>query len=239
MIQASQKIIMLLVVVAITSQTGRLFADAPQSVLPPMPVQGDVQQVTHQVQPAGEIQPAQCTTESCDSGRCGKSRACPTCDGCEVCKPGIWDRVKLGFGRLGRFGRCDDYGGFNVHCPQCRGLGHYCGRCGRKNRWWIPNGCGGKGCPPFGRYQMVYPVNPQYCDSRDRNVNAAQGYNVPISVPLAPVVRHQYNYSWGVPSSRLTPISNYAPAGLYGSSYGYPGQMPSNYCPSCQNRAGH
>ncbi len=234
MIQASLKTLMLLAVVAITSNSGRLLADAPEIVLPTISEQGkqdNLQQVGHQS--SSDIQQVQCTTESCGSaGNCGN---CNSCRVGKICKPSIWDRVKAKFGG---FGRCKSYDEFNIHCPQCRGMGRHCGRCGNgKDRWWLPNGCGGKGCPPFGVYQMVYPVNPQHCDPRDRNVHAAQGYNVPMSVPLAPVVRHQYNYSWGVPASRLTPISNYAPGGLRGQSYGYPGQMPSNYCPSCQNGA--
>jgi len=27
-------------------------------------------------------------------------------------------------------------------------------------------------------------------------------------VPMAPVVNHTYNYGWGIPSSRLTPVSH-------------------------------
>ncbi len=229
MIQVSTKTFMLLAVVALTLNADRLFADAPEIVLPTGSEQSQVQQVGHQS--GSEIEQVQCIIESCGTDQhCGKCRKCRT--HVEICKPSLWDRVKAKFCRTRS---CDTFGEFNVHCPQCRGLGRHCGRCGKKDRWWLPNGCGGKGCPPFGRYQMVYPLNPQHCDSRDRNVHAAQGYNVPMSVPLAPVVRHQYNYSWGVPSSRLTPISNYAPGGLRGNGYPYPGSMPSNYCPSCQN----
>jgi hypothetical protein len=74
--------------------------------------------------------------------------------------------------------------------------------------YFFPSGCCGKGCPPTGHYSMVYPLNPNYSDARDAQVYAAQGYAGPVSVPLAPVVHHAYNYGWGIPSSRLTPISN-------------------------------
>lgn len=74
----------------------------------------------------------------------------------------------------------------------------------------IPTGCGGAGCPPFGRYARVYPQDPSYFDQRDGQVYGASGYGVPVSVPLAPVVSHTYNYSWGMPSSRLTPVSRLA-----------------------------
>lgn len=79
-------------------------------------------------------------------------------------------------------------------------------RC--KFGYFIPTGACGKGAPPFGHYSMVYPVNPAHFDARDGQVYAAQGYGGPISVPMAPVVNHTYNYGWGIPSSRLTPISH-------------------------------
>ncbi len=60
-------------------------------------------------------------------------------------------------------------------------------------------------------YSMVYPYNPWYFDRRDAQVYAAQGYGAPMTVPLAPNVTNQWNYGWGVPSSRLTPISRVAP----------------------------
>jgi hypothetical protein len=99
-------------------------------------------------------------------------------------------------------------------CDNCRG--NRCGGTGKFHRWWayhmgyfIPKGgADGKGLPPFGHYHRVYSVDPQYFDSRDGNVYAAQGYGVPVAVPLAPTVHHTYNYSWGVPSSRLTPVGN-------------------------------
>jgi hypothetical protein len=74
--------------------------------------------------------------------------------------------------------------------------------------YFFPTGCCGRGCPPIGHYNIVYPLDPNYFDQRDGNVYAAQGYGGPVSVPLAPNVRHTYNYGWGVPSSRLTPISH-------------------------------
>lgn len=79
-------------------------------------------------------------------------------------------------------------------------------RC--KFGYFIPTGACGKGAPPIGHYSMVYPVNPAHFDGRDGQVYAAQGANGPISVPMAPVVNHSYNYGWGIPSSRLTPISH-------------------------------
>lgn len=64
------------------------------------------------------------------------------------------------------------------------------------------------GVPPCGHYNMVYPVNPSHFDQRDGQVYAASGYGGPVSVPIAPVVNHTYNYGWGIPSSRLTPIAH-------------------------------
>jgi hypothetical protein len=74
--------------------------------------------------------------------------------------------------------------------------------------YFFPTGCCGRGCPPMGHYSMVYPLDPNYFDQRDGNIYAAQGYGGPVAVPLAPNVRFAYNYGWGVPSSRLTPISH-------------------------------
>lgn len=98
-------------------------------------------------------------------------------------------------------------------CPSCRtsaGIGKRGSlreffRC--KFGYFIPTGCGGKGCAPFGHYKMTYAVDPYQFDPRDGQLYGAQGYGVPIAVPLAPNVRHTYNYSWGVPSSRLTPVT--------------------------------
>jgi len=87
--------------------------------------------------------------------------------------------------------------------------------CREKTAWarckfgyFIPTGSCGQGTPPFGHYSMVYPVNPQHFDARDGQVYAAQGYGGAVSVPMAPVVNHTYNYGWGMPSSRLTPVSH-------------------------------
>jgi hypothetical protein len=115
------------------------------------------------------------------------------------------------------------YGNCPPGCePRCGSLffercGKFCTGCGDK----LFDMCGsmddlfGKnaGQPLFGHYKIVYPVNPGYFDGRDGQVYAAQGYGGPVSVPLAPVVRHTYNYGWGVPSSRLTPISRPIPRG--------------------------
>lgn len=78
--------------------------------------------------------------------------------------------------------------------------------CRGKFGYFVPTGCCGRGCPPVGHYSMVYPLDPGYFDKRDGAVYAAPGYGGPVSVPLAPVVNHTYNYGWGVPSSRLTPV---------------------------------
>ena len=78
-------------------------------------------------------------------------------------------------------------------------------RC--KFGYFIPTGAGGAGAPWCGKYSRVYPQDPYYFDQRDGQAFAAQGYGAPIAVPLAPVVGHTYNYGWGIPSSRLTPVS--------------------------------
>ncbi len=78
--------------------------------------------------------------------------------------------------------------------------------------WMVPSGCCGQGCPPVGKYQVTYADNPGYADHRDNGqAYGAQGYGMPLSVPLAPTVRQSYNYSVGTPSSRITPVGNYTP----------------------------
>ena len=77
--------------------------------------------------------------------------------------------------------------------------------------YFIPTGCGGGGCQHFGTYNLLYAANPQYFDQRDGQLYSAQGYGVPMAVPLAPNVANTYNYGWGIPSSRITPISRIAP----------------------------
>lgn len=124
----------------------------------------------------------------------------------------------------GRWARGEVYGDEFCQDGSCGRRG--CGRCGEggtlvqrelsktcawarlKFGYFIPTGSCGYGTPPFGHYSMVYPVNPQHFDARDGQVYAAQGYAGPVSVPIAPVVNHTYNYGWGIPSSRLTPISH-------------------------------
>lgn len=77
--------------------------------------------------------------------------------------------------------------------------------------WLIPSGNGGMGSPPFGKYHVTYAQDANYFDQRDGGVYGAQGYGTHVTVPLAPNVRHAYNYGWGLPSSRITRISNVAP----------------------------
>lgn len=77
--------------------------------------------------------------------------------------------------------------------------------------WMVPSGCGGGGCPPVGKYHMTYADQPDYINPNDSQIYAAQGYGMPITVPLAPNVNHQYNYSAGIPASRITTIGNYNP----------------------------
>ncbi len=60
-------------------------------------------------------------------------------------------------------------------------------------------------------YNYTYAYNPWYTDCRDGRLYAAYGWGAPMTVPLAPTVTNQHNYGWGIPSSRLTPISRVAP----------------------------
>lgn len=77
--------------------------------------------------------------------------------------------------------------------------------------WLVPSGNGGQGSPPIGKYHTTYAQNANHFDQRDGEVYAAQGYGTHVTVPLAPNVRHAYNYGWGMPSSRITRVSTVAP----------------------------
>lgn len=60
-----------------------------------------------------------------------------------------------------------------------------------------------------GNWPSIYPAIGYYYDVRDTQTYAAQGYNVPVTVPLPPITR-AYNYSWDIPSARLSPVGGYA-----------------------------
>ena len=77
-----------------------------------------------------------------------------------------------------------------------------------KLNYFVPSGGDGTGAPLFGSYSRVYALQPGYADPRDAQVFASPHTGVPTVIPVAPNVRHQYNYSWGIPSSRITPLYN-------------------------------
>lgn len=170
-----------------------------------------------------------CPMDGCDGcgyGACGNGRCCSRCT-CANCGAG---GCGSGFGCGAGYGRGSGFGfgggGCGCGCSSCGGGGFLARHCAAHNArraannarlcqylrcklgYFIPDGCGGVGCKPFGCYSIVYPDNPGYFDGRDGQVYAAQGIGGPVSVPVAPNVRHAYNYGWGIPSSRLTPISN-------------------------------
>jgi hypothetical protein len=66
--------------------------------------------------------------------------------------------------------------------------------------------CHGRGCSSCRCYK---PFDPAYCDFRDTRVYSAQGYGVPVTVPLAPISR-TFNYGWGIPTTRLSRAGGYA-----------------------------
>jgi hypothetical protein len=112
-------------------------------------------------------------------------------------EPATVGRVGLGHGEA-----CDcnaDCGGHS-----CCGIWHTC-LCGGPDH--------GYGCRflDVNCYTLTYPLNPWYYDPRDTRVYAAAGFGAPMTVPLAPTVQTQVNYSWGIPASRITPISRVAP----------------------------
>ncbi len=126
------------------------------------------------------------------------------------------------YGMVGGYGCCSDEGlkptgnpildaPFELTTALFKGM--FC-KCGRRcsSGWGQQPGAADGGC---NRYRMTYPVRPWYFDQRDGQVYSAQGYGVPMAVPVAPCVRHTYNYSWGIPSSRITPLSRMPGPGGY------------------------
>lgn len=165
--------------------------------------------------------PAPCATGSCAPLICD-GNAC----GCEGVCDGGCQGVSINMITLNEC--CDSLFGCNSCDNDC-----WLDRCGDSAlcRWWhkqslmyqkrnrmtskalicglCPTGC----CETAlaGKYHIVYTTDPNYADQRDGGLYSAQGYGVPVTVPLAPNVRHTYNYGWGIPSSRLTPISHPVP----------------------------
>jgi hypothetical protein len=91
-----------------------------------------------------------------------------------------------------------------------------CGNCPPQRRGLLGSCCllnSGCGCRFLDMhcYNYTYAYNPWYTDCRDGRLYAAYGWGAPMTVPLAPTVTNQHNYGWGIPSSRLTPISRVAP----------------------------
>ena len=116
-------------------------------------------------------------------------------------------------------GECDTYGGGAIQAWWTNEMFKY--RCRRRYRnavldahlknklnYFVPSGGDGRGVPLYGTYTRVYAVQPDYFDPRDAQVYASPHTGVPTVIPVAPGVRHQYNYSWGIPSSRITPLYN-------------------------------
>ncbi len=168
----------------------------------------------------------------------GYDSACSSCggEGCEQCGCNSCGTASVSGGLLNRMtdgphgyvgtgcSVCDTHAVVNRNCVASflggqatmhrarkrhanAGLNSYL-RC--KLGYFIPTGSGGAGSKLFGHYTRVYADDPGYFDGRDGQIYAAPGVGGPVSVPLAPNVRHAYNYGWGVPSSRLTPVSNSA-----------------------------
>lgn len=96
-----------------------------------------------------------------------------------------------GAGNGSAYGNASGYangGAGNGDCNQCNHNGCRSGRC-------LFGGC-------------YKPVEGYYNDPRDSEVYSAVGYGVPVTVPLPPAVRYQYQYGWGLPSTRLTRVGN-------------------------------
>ena len=157
-----------------------------------------------------------CNSGMCNSGMCYTPMDCNSCfaggDNCDM--NGGWGnnrnnyRDGRGRGRGGRNNPCDD-GRPRGFVDKCRNANARA--CDRLFGWMIPSGNCGQGSPWLGKYHMAYADQPSYIDHRDTHLYAAPGYGMPMTVPLAPNVNHAYNYSSGLPGSRVTHIGNYNP----------------------------
>lgn len=167
----------------------------------------------------GSCSPAACGANSgecgssCGNGGCGCGNSSCSC-GKRPCIAGLGSLHKL----------CDAdslFGHGGSDCVKCQDPACRCNQVGLLNKLFADKTCEisdcdhnggwcskcGKDCACAGRYRIVYAADPHYFDKRDGQLYSAQGYGVPVAVPLAPNVRQAYNYGWGIPSSRITPIS--------------------------------
>lgn len=157
-----------------------------------------------------------CPATVCEGAYCSDScQSCYVGDSCNNCyyAPGHKQRVLTLFAKADPATGCHDQG----PCKRwVRGQQrNYLARNQRLSNhlfgWLVPAGHLGAGSPPFGKYQITYADQPAYTHPQDGQAWGAQGYGVPCTVPVPPTVRYSYNYSWGLPASRLTPIGQPVP----------------------------
>ncbi len=172
----------------------------------------------------GQCQTGQCQTGQCQTGQCGPNGYAPAGSGfgANNCDNGMCNTSQGGY-RQGFDQRVNSMMGRQNAWSQRGGVKGYWSRSSAAYQarnaalsqkmfgWMVPAGNGGQGAPPIGAYHMVYAQNANHFDQRDGGVYGAQGYGTHITVPLAPNVQHAYNYGWGMPSSRITHVSNVAP----------------------------
>ncbi len=114
------------------------------------------------------------------------------------------------------------HGGSSIfgHCPNGHGNGAgYCdphAGCHQSALqclfgWAIPSGNCGQGLPVIGKYHTVYAQQPGYLHPADGQTWATGHDGMPVVVPVPPGVNYQYNYSAGMPSSRITTIGTWNP----------------------------
>lgn len=226
-----------LLVLAVANHTARAGDDEPAGIVRLARIgTGAVEQTGGTCAPgapcaAGSCAPAAapCGTPGCGAGcdTCAPKKRCclPGCcllgcclggddcddddDECEdECDDGCFCTRMLGLGGHGHGAWGDSGYGYGPYGSAAEArLAHLRCRFG----YFIPSGDCGQGLPWAGHYGLVYPLNPDYFDPRDGRIYAAQGYGTPIATPLAPNVEFTYNYGWGIPSSRLTPVSRHVP----------------------------
>lgn len=148
----------------------------------------------------GQVVRGQCASDCCTGDCDGSCCSDGSCGACCDCKGG---KCKPPHGHIRSWLK----GQSSLHRARTRHNSHvFSAYMKSKFGYFCPTGNCGKGMPLWGKYHLVYAAQPGYTDERDGYTFAAPGYGTPVNVPLAPNVRHAYNYSWGIPSSRLTPI---------------------------------
>ena len=219
--------------IALIAGTGLLVLAAATSAIAQAPSPEGVARISDRglaanTQPTAPNNPAACqscqTCQTCQSGDCYYEGDCPAYvhegHACHLTGNPVLDWCKIHNMKMRAAIVCQCYTlkakcglGDDDECKECKDddckRPHRCCLCRHGCCLCQPGTHCGMRTPVVDCYSMVYATLPEYADPRDGRVYSAEGFNVPVAMPLAPNVEHTYNYGWGIPSSRLTPISRF------------------------------